>query len=342
MSSENSAEVMVNVENLNIQFGEKHVVHDVCFQVKSGEIIGLFGISGAGKTTIIRVLTCQLNKKNWDGEVKVTKLNPANKKNHSKILSNIGYVPQLEELNLYYELSPMANVETFASTYGMRTKEAKKIAKELFSILDIPEDTWNKRLKKLSGGEKKRVSVAIGLIHQPKILFLDEPTTGVDAAKRYEVLSYLKKLNRQLGTTMFLITHDMEAALICDKSAILREGKLLEFDSNTNLISRLPSNGLLARLAIENLNEDKINTIKKFAPVKKIIRVGNEMIEIFMEDFEKNLQKLIKYAIKKKIKVSSMSKDTAAFRRYFQIRIQEEEEKETELREKRQLIEGDT
>ncbi|TFG25420.1 MAG: ABC transporter ATP-binding protein [Promethearchaeota archaeon] len=179
MKSENITDVMVNVENLNVKFGDKQVVHDVSFQVKSGEIIGLFGISGAGKTTIIRVLTCQLNKKNWNGNVKVTDLNPAQSRNHPKILSNIGYVPQLEGLNLYYELSPMANVETFASTYGLKKKNAKEIAKELFSILDIPEDTWKKRLKKLSGGEKKRVSVAIGLIHQPKILFLDEPTTSI-------------------------------------------------------------------------------------------------------------------------------------------------------------------
>ena len=223
----------------------------------------------------------------------------------------------------------------------MKKKNAKEIAKELFSILDIPEDTWKKRLKKLSGGEKKRVSVAIGLIHQPKILFLDEPTTGVDAAKRYEVLSYLKKLNRKLGTTMFLITHDMEAALICDKSAILRDGKLLEFDSNNNLIASLPSGGLLTRLTIENLNESKIKIIKNFTPVQKTIRVGNEIVEVFIEDFEENLQKLIQYTIKNNLKVTSMSKDNATFRRYFQIRIQEEQEKERKLRESEQIIEGE-
>ena len=170
---------MVNVENLDVSFGETQVVHDVSFKVKAGEIIGLFGISGAGKTTIIRVLTCQIRKKNWKGNVSVTNLNPAYKKNHTKILSNIGYVPQLEELNLYYDLTPMANIKVFASTYGMKSKEAKKIAEDLFSILDIPKDTWKKKLKKMSGGEKKRVSVAIGLIHQPKILFLDEPTTSI-------------------------------------------------------------------------------------------------------------------------------------------------------------------
>ena len=128
-------------------------------------------------TTIIRVLTCQIEKKNWNGDVKVTGLSPAIVKNQPKILQNIGYVPQLELLNLYYELTPMANVEVFSSTYGLDKKEAKIIAQDLFEILDIPSDTWNKRVKHMSGGEKKRLSMAIGLIHKPSVLFLDEPTT---------------------------------------------------------------------------------------------------------------------------------------------------------------------
>ncbi|MFX0012428.1 MAG: ATP-binding cassette domain-containing protein, partial [Candidatus Hermodarchaeota archaeon] len=161
---------MVLVENLNVIFGKKHIVHDVSFNVKRGEIIGMFGISGAGKTTVIRVLTCQIEKKNWNGNVSVTGLDPSKKSNHSKILSNIGYVPQLELLNLYFELTPMVNVEVFTSTYGMDKKEAKITAEKLFKILDIPRDTWKKRVKKMSGGEKKRLSMAIGLIHSPDVL----------------------------------------------------------------------------------------------------------------------------------------------------------------------------
>ncbi|MCK4369995.1 MAG: ABC transporter ATP-binding protein, partial [Candidatus Lokiarchaeota archaeon] len=212
---------MVDVNNLNVKFGEKHVVNDVSFTVNKGEIIGLFGISGAGKTTIVRVLTCQIEKKHWTGNVMVTGLSPEKKSNHSKILSNIGYVPQLELLNLYFELNPMVNVEVFTSTYGMNKNKAKETAEKLFKILDIPRDTWKKRVEKMSGGEKKRLSMAIGLIHNPDVLFLDEPTTGVDASKRYDILSYLKKLNQKFNTTMFIITHDLEAALICDKVAIL-------------------------------------------------------------------------------------------------------------------------
>ncbi|MBY8982998.1 MAG: ABC transporter ATP-binding protein, partial [Candidatus Lokiarchaeota archaeon] len=223
MKKSNPKDIVVNVSNLNVNFKKKKIIHDVSFQVYKGEIIGLFGISGAGKTTIIRVLTCQIKKKHWTGKVTITNLTPKKKREHSKILSKVGYVPQLELLNLYYDLSPLVNVEIFASNYGLKKESAIKVAKDLFSILDIPEDTWKNPLEKLSGGEKKRVSMAIGLIHKPSILFLDEPTTGVDANKRYDILNYLKKLNRKLGTTMFLITHDLEAALVCDKTAILRE-----------------------------------------------------------------------------------------------------------------------
>ena len=341
-TTDNSSNTMVKVENLDVIFGQKHIVHDVSFNVEEGEVIGMFGISGAGKTTIIRVLTCQIEKKNWNGNVLVTGLSPSKKGNHSKILSNIGYVPQLELLNLYFELNPMVNVEIFTSTYGMDKKEAKLTAEKLFNILDLPKDTWKKRVKKMSGGEKKRLSMAIGLIHHPQVLFLDEPTTGVDASKRYDILSYLKKLNQQLNTTMFIITHDLEAALICDKSAILREGKLLEFDTPQNLINSLPSNGLVARISIENLNQEIIKTIQKYASVEKVLRVGNETVEVLMDDFEVNLPKLMKFLFENNLKVYSMSRDVANFRRYFQIRIQEEEEKENRKNHSELMNGGDS
>jgi len=338
--TESPEDAMVSVENLNVAFGKKQIIHNVSFSVKKGEIIGMFGISGAGKTTIIRVLTCQIENKNWNGNVLVTGMNPNKKANYSKILSNIGYVPQLELLNLYFELNPMVNVEVFTSTYGMDKKEAKETAKKLFNILDIPKDTWKKRVKKMSGGEKKRLSMAIGLIHNPKVLFLDEPTTGVDASKRYDILSYLKKLNQQLNTTMFIITHDLEAALICDKTAILREGKLLEFDTPQNLINSLPSKGLVARISIENLDQKIIKTIQEYPSIQKVLRVGNETIEVLIDDFEYVLPKLMKFLFENEIKVFSMSRDIANFRRYFQIRIQEEEEKETRQHQKELISEG--
>jgi ABC-2 type transport system ATP-binding protein len=328
MSISHEGKAMVDVNDLNVWFGDSHIIYDVSFKVKKGEIIGFFGISGAGKTTIIRVLTCQIKKKNWSGDVRVTDLNPAKKRNHSQILSNIGYVPQLELLNLYYELTPLKNVEIFASTYGMKKKEARKRGKELFSILDIPDDTWSNKLKSLSGGEKKRVSMALGMINMPKVLFLDEPTTGVDANKRYDVLNYLKKLNRELGTTMFVITHDLEAALVVDKSAILREGKLLDFDTPQNLITSLPSDGQLVRFTIEELDERKLGIIRSYENCEKARRAGNDVVDVFLEDRERDIKALVSHMLEHEIKILSMTRDRANFRRFFQLRIQEEEEKE--------------
>ncbi|MHA1338371.1 MAG: ABC transporter ATP-binding protein [Promethearchaeota archaeon] len=323
------ANTVINVEHLNVGFplGKKDIVKDVSFKIKKGEINGFLGISGAGKTTIIRVLTCQIPKQNWNGNVLVAGYSPAEKKSHSKILAKIGYVPQLESLNLYFDLTPMQNVEIFASTYGLDVKEAKKIAEDLFTILDVPSDTWNNKTRSLSGGEKKRVSMAIGLIHNPELLFLDEPTTGVDAAKRFDILNYLKKLNRKLGTTMMIITHDLEAANVCDTVAILRSGRLIEFGAPKKLIEKLPSKGQIARLVIENLNREKMEIIQNFPAVKIVMRAGNEILEVFMKDFDVNLSKLVEYSIKNDVKIVSLSRDQAIFRRYFQVRIQQEEKK---------------
>jgi ABC-2 type transport system ATP-binding protein len=327
---EQEANYLINVEHMNVGFplSSNKVVKDVSFKVKKGEINGFMGISGAGKTTIIRVLTCQIPKENWEGSAYIAGISPEKKKDYPKILSKIGYVPQLEELNLYYDLSPMMNVEIFASTFGMDTKEAKKIAEDLFTILDLPKDTWNNKTKSMSGGEKKRLSMALGLINKPEILFLDEPTTGVDASMRYSILSYLKKLNRQLGITMMIITHDLEAAYICDTVAILRNGQLLEYGPPNDLIAKLPSKGEIVRLTIEGLNREKIDLIKAFPPVKKVMRSGNEILEVFMDDFEMNLPKIVEYCIKNQVKIISLSRDMATFRRFFQIRIQEADEKD--------------
>jgi len=127
---------------------------------------------------------------------------------------------------------------------------------------------------------------------------------------------------------MFIITHDLEAALVCDKTAILRQGELLEFDTPHNLISSLPSNGLLARLSIEDLTGEIIDIIENFEFCVEVSRVGNDVVEIFLKDFENNLLSLIDYLLENEIKILSMSRDVANFRRYFQIRIKREEEKE--------------
>ncbi|MFX0101755.1 MAG: ABC transporter ATP-binding protein [Candidatus Hodarchaeota archaeon] len=317
----------ITVDKLNVKFGTKHVIKNVSFKIYEGEINGFLGISGAGKTTIIRVLTCQIPKKNWTGSVKIDGLTPGKGRNRAKIMQKIGYVPQLEELNLYHDLSPIENVKIFASTYGIPNKEAVEIAKKYFKILDVPEDTWKQKVKKMSGGEKKRVSIALGLIHEPTILFLDEPTTGVDASKRYDILNYLKKLNRQLGTTMVIITHDLEAALICDTTSIIRLGELLEHDTPQKLIGSLPSQGRIIKLVIEGLDSKMMRFIKNQSHVKHVMRGGNEIVEIIMDGIEQNYSTLVESILQEGMKIHEITREVTSFRRYFQLRIQVEEER---------------
>ncbi len=325
---QHEVQASVIVDHLDVSFGKKKVITDVSFKIYKGEINGFLGISGAGKTTIIKVLTCQIPAKQWTGTVRVDGLDPASPKNTPAIMSRIGYVPQLEELNLYYELSPIDNVKIFAAAYGIPDSRATELAEKYFTILDIPKDTWHHKVETMSGGEKKRVSIALGLLHDPGLLFLDEPTTGVDASKRYDILNYLKKLNRQLGTTMVIITHDLEAALICDTVSIIRLGKLLEHDTPQNLIRSLPSQGNIVKLVIPGLDNRGMRAITRERGVKHVMRAGNDIVEIFMDDVENASAGLLERLVASGLPVTEVTRERASFRRYFQLRIQIEEEKE--------------
>lgn len=313
-----SEKPIIEVENLNLSFGEKHVLKNISFHCHKGEIVGLMGISGAGKTTIVRVLVAQLP--NFTGKVICAGMDV--KKTGQKILDKIGYVPQLEALNLYYKFSALKNMRIFGSMFGIPKKKILEKAKNLFNVLDIPEDTWKSKVKDMSGGEKKRVSIALGLINSPEVLFLDEPTTGVDASKRFDILNYLKKLNKDTGTTMCIVTHDLETANICDKVLLLKEGKVVDFDDPETLIKKLPSQGEIARIRIENLSNEIIKTIENKEYVEYVLRVGKNDIEIYLHHIETNLKRLVDQLIDDDIFINSVTRDDASFKRYFQIRMQ--------------------
>ncbi|MHA1751834.1 MAG: ABC transporter ATP-binding protein, partial [Candidatus Helarchaeota archaeon] len=300
---------------------------DISFYCYEGEILGLMGISGAGKTTIVRVLVAQLP--NFTGKVICAGMDV--KKSGIKILQKIGYVPQLESLNLYYNFTALQNVRIFGSMFGLSKKEAIEQGKRIFQVLEIPEDTWKSKVKDMSGGEKKRVSIALGLINNPEVLFLDEPTTGVDASKRFDILNYLRKLNREIKTTMVIVTHDLETSNICDKVVLLRNGQIVDFDTPANLIYKLPSNGEIARLKIDELSNKIIETIQNKDYVKYVLRVGKNDIEVYLHDINNNIKKLVDQLVDNNILVSSVTRGEASFKRYFQIRMQSIEQSKNEV-----------
>ena len=209
----------ISIKNLTKHYKKFLALDQVSFEVKEGEFFGFLGPNGAGKTTTIRVLTGLANYDQGSVEVFGHNVN----KDYRKTRALIGLVPQ------EFNFDPFLNAEQIlvyeGGYFGMPREAAKARAKELLTYFDL----WDKRqegYKKLSGGMKRRLMIARALMHKPKILILDEPTAGVDLELRYQLWSFLKKLNQE-GTTIVLTTHYIEEAeRLCSRIGVIHEGKI--------------------------------------------------------------------------------------------------------------------
>lgn len=293
------------------------VLRDVSLEAKKGDILGLIGGSGAGKSTCMRVMTGQVDT--LKGYVRTANCDVF--KDRGKLVQKIGYVPQLEYLSLYYDFSAIQNCVFFGRTYQLRAKEIKKRAREIMEILGFEnEELMTKPVKYLSGGEKKRVSIAVGLINTPDVLFLDEPTTGLDPHLRIDVLNFLLKINREFDTTMVIVSHDLEVADYCSRVAILNFGNLVGFGKPKVLVESLPSEGrmMLAKFKeIDTRNDiDKIMSIDR---VKHVLHAGRNKLKIFVEDAD-HLTGILKALHEKDVELKSFTVDSATFLDYFRIK----------------------
>ena len=221
----------VQVQNLSHQYkgAENPLMHKLNLSVKEGESFGLFGPNGAGKTTLMSLITGVL--KPQSGSIELLGLDM---KTHAKeVRHHFGYVPQ--SLSFYEELTPIQNLEYFGAMMGLSNKEIKERGEELLIVLGL-EKVGRKPVKQFSGGMKRRVNLAIGVIHRPKILFLDEPTVGVDVQTRHAIIEYLKELN-QSGTTLFYTSHHLsEAQELCNAVALMDNGEILAKDSLESML----------------------------------------------------------------------------------------------------------
>ena len=228
----------VNINNLAFRYKgqSKSCFSNLNLSIKEGERFGLFGPNGAGKTTLMNCMCGLLSYA--EGSVKLFGQEVKNNKEVNKIF---GFVPQ--ELSFYHELSPAENLEFFGACSGLNNEQIKKRTTELLEVLGLT-DVRNKQVHKFSGGMKRRVNLAIGVIHEPRILFLDEPTVGVDVQTRKAIISYLKELNNN-GTTLVYTSHQLsEAEDLCDKIALINEGKIIAHDSLDKLLVEHKENGL--------------------------------------------------------------------------------------------------
>lgn len=218
------ARPMIAVENLAKSYGPVKALDGISFTVNRGEVFSLLGHNGAGKTTTIRILTCRVRPTSGSAEVAGFDC----RLEQERIKPRINLVSQ--DQNLYERMSGRDNMNFFASLYGASAKRAQ----ELLRAIGIDE-VANRKVKTYSGGMKQRLLIARALVNQPEVLFLDEPTAGLDPASAHEVRALIKDLSRS-GTTIFLTTHYMEEAdELSDRVAFLAHGRIVALDTPREL-----------------------------------------------------------------------------------------------------------
>ncbi len=217
--------VGINVNTVSKQYTieEEFVLKDISFYVEEGEKIGILGPNGAGKTTLISII-CGIIDSN-KGEVFYT--NNQKDISYTQFKNLLGYVPQ--ELAFYHELSPIQNLDYFGAMYGLSNEKIKERTTYLLDILGLLT-VKNKKSNTFSGGMKRRLNLAISMLHEPKILFLDEPTVGIDVQSKNAIITFLEELNSK-GTTIVYTSHHLkEAETLCDKVLLIDKGSIVAFE----------------------------------------------------------------------------------------------------------------
>ncbi len=221
----------VEVTTLSKKYGSVTALNEVSLEIKKGEMFGLIGPDGAGKTTLFRVMTTLILPDS--GDVKIEGFDI--KKDHKHIRKIIGYMPG--RFSLYGDLTVKENLSFFASVFDVSVEENYYLIKDIFK--DI-EPFGSRKASRLSGGMKQKLALSCALIHKPSVLFLDEPTTGVDPVSRREFWQMLERL-RSMGITIAVSTSYMEEALLCDRIALIKEGDILKSDTPAGIVSSFKS-----------------------------------------------------------------------------------------------------
>jgi ABC-2 type transport system ATP-binding protein len=229
----------IKINNLDFSYPGQASLHfsGLNLEVPAGESFGLFGPNGAGKTTLMSLMTGLLNA----NEGSISLLGQPLRKHDKSVTKLFGFVPQ--DFSFYNELSPAENLEFFGAWAGLSSRIIKSRTDELLEVLDLA-DVKHKPVHQFSGGMKRRVNLAIGVIHNPQILFLDEPTVGVDVQTRHSIIAYLRKLNKE-GTTLVYTSHQLnEAEELCDSIALMNKGNIIAHNTLTHLLAEHQEDGL--------------------------------------------------------------------------------------------------
>ena len=290
---------VLSVKNLNKIYNSKNsnsvnALNNLNLDVKEGEIFGLLGPNGAGKTTFINILAGTVIK--TSGEVNVWGFNLD--KNPRQVRASIGIVPQEVVLDPFF--SPKKLLELQAGLYGVKKKE--RITDTILKLVSLDKQA-NSYARSLSGGMKRRLLIAKALVHQPPIIFLDEPTAGVDVELRKNLWENVKSLNNQ-GVTIILTTHYLEEAeKMCNRIGILNKGKLVALDSTKNLLNKIQT-----KKVTFNINK-KIQIKENLLDSLKIISSKENEICVSYEKSKVNMDDIVNLIKKENVKIYDISTD---------------------------------
>ena len=290
---------ILSVKNLEKIYNTKdapntHALNNLNLDVKEGEIFGLLGPNGAGKTTFINILAGTVTK--TSGQVNVWGFDLD--KNPRQVKASIGIVPQ--EINLDPFFSPRKLLELQAGLYGIKKKD--RITDTILKLVSLDKQA-NSYARSLSGGMKRRLLMAKALVHQPPIIFLDEPTAGVDVELRQNLWENVKSLNEQ-GVTIILTTHYLEEAeKMCGRIAILNKGNVVALDTTKNLLDKIQTKKVIIK------TDKNTNIQNEDLPSLKIISNSQSKISVSYEKSKMNIEQLINFIKKNDVKIIDISTD---------------------------------
>jgi len=290
----------IKLKNLTKIFNGTPAVDNISFDVEPGELFGLLGPNGAGKTTTIKMLSTLLEP--TSGYAEVAGFNVLKRKDD--VRKSIGIVFQDPALDI--KLTGKENLNFHSMMYGMDKKIRGERIKEVLELVEL-KDRADILVENYSGGMKRRLEMARGLIHRPNVLFLDEPTLGLDAQTRRRIWEYIRKMNKEDGITIILTTHYMEEAdYLCDRVAIIDFGKIVALDTPSKLKDVL--GGDVVSLKIEGKNNIEI-LMKYLEGLNwiKTMKKHDSTLDLTMEKGDEKIPELIKIACENKININSVN-----------------------------------
>jgi ABC-2 type transport system ATP-binding protein len=288
---------IIEVKGLTKRFGSLEAVHGVSFEVEQGEVFGLLGPNGAGKTTTLSMLSTILEI--TSGTAVVNGFDVA--KQPSQVRRSIGIV--FQEPSIDDRLTGRENLEMHANLYAVPGSEKAKRIEELLKLVEL-EDRADSLMRTYSGGMRRRLEIARGLIHRPKVLFLDEPTLGLDPQTREHIWDYIVELSKRENITMMLTTHYMEEAdKLCDRIAIIDYGKIIALDEPKQLKGDLEGDIITVKTEMVEELSRKLNETDLVKNMKK--QKGE--LKLIVKDGEKIVPRVMEIAASSGIHVESMS-----------------------------------